>query len=272
MTSIHDRVFDLLDAYVLGAVSPATMAEIRAHLATCELCRAEVAALRTVAGGLAQVVTQVDPPSELRERVIREVTGMSAVTAAKVLGAPQRPSSAMPWLLAAAGVAIAVALGGYTIQLRGRVADLDGRLQQAVMEVSRAQQQVADARREASEAGSQIAVLAAPDLVRFDLAGQPNAPTATAKAFWSRSRGMVFSASNLPSPPQGRVYQLWVLTATGTPISVGVLEPAQAGGLTAVFQTPVNIPPPAQVAVSDEPPGGVSSPTGMIWVAGKPAA
>jgi len=83
---------------------------------------------------------------------------------------------------------------------------------------------------------------------------------------------MVFTASNLPSLPAGRVYQLWVLTATGPPVSVGLLEPDQTGGLTAVFQTPPDIPPPAQVAVSDEPAGGVPAPPGMIWVAGTPTA
>jgi anti-sigma-K factor RskA len=273
MTSAHERRNELLGLYVLGAVTPDELAEFQAHLADCEACRAEVAALRPVAAGLARIVPQVDPPAGLRERIIRTVTGRSAMPVGQVpSGAPPRTARGLPWLLAAASFVIALALGGYSIQLRSRMADLEGELRQAVTQASTAEQQVAEARRTALEASSQVAVLAAPDLVRFDLAGQPNAPAATARAFWSRSRGMVFTASNLPSPPPGRVYQLWVLTAAGPPISVGLLEPDQAGGLTAVFQTPADIPLPTQVAVSDEPPGGVPAPTGMIWVAGKPAA
>jgi len=272
MNDTHERIREQLDFYVLGGASPQAVAEIRAHLATCEQCRAEVAVLRPVTDGLAQLVTQVDPPADLRDRVIRSATGLSAFPAEAVSGDPRRSKAVAPWLLAAASVVLGLALGGYTLQLRGRVADLDARLQQAVTEAAVAQQQMADARRASFEAASQVGVLAAPDLVRFDLAGQPNAPAATARAFWSRSRGMVFTASNLPAPPRGRVYQLWVLTADGTPLSVGLLEPAQTGGLTAVFQTPADLPAPAQVAVSDEPPGGVASPTGMIWVAGKPVA
>jgi hypothetical protein len=38
--------------------------------------------------------------------------------------------------------------------------------------------------------------------------GNPCRPNASARAFWSRSRGMVFSASNLPPLPAGRTYQL----------------------------------------------------------------
>jgi hypothetical protein len=231
-----------------------------------------VAALRTVAVGLAHVVPQVDPSEGLRERVIRTVTGHGARSAGKAISPDPARTALLPWLLAAASFAIAVGLGGYSLQLRTRMTDLERQLRQAVTQAALAQQQIADARRAALDARSQVAVLAAPDLVRFDLAGQPIAPGATARAFWSRSRGMVFTTSNLPSPPPGRVYQLWVLTAAGPPISVGVLEADQTGTLTAVFQTPADIPPPTQVAVSDEPPGGVPAPTGMIWVAGKPAA
>lgn len=273
MSSTHETLGELSGLYVLGAVTPAEVAEFQAHLAVCEACRAEVAALRPVAAGLARTVPQVEPPAGLRERVIPTATGRTAVPGGEAAsGAPKRTAQVLPWLLAAASLVTAVALGGYSIQLRGRVIDLEGQLQQAVIQASTAEQQIADARRTALEARSQVAVLAAPDLVRIDLAGQTNAPAASARAFWSRSRGMVFTASNLPSPPAGRVYQLWMLTAAGPPISVGLLQPDPAGALTAVFQTPADIPSPTQVAVSDEPAGGVPSPTGQIWMAGKPVA
>jgi len=269
----HEAVRELSGLYVLEALTPAELAEFQAHLEVCDVCRAEVAALRPVAVGLACAVPQVEPPATLRERVIRSATGRPVEARHSTASVVRKPTTRMaPWLLAAASLLAAVALGGYSLQLRARVTDLETRLQQAITQASLAERQIADARRTALDAQSQLAVLAAPDLVRIDLAGQTNAPAASARAFWSRSRGMVFTASNLPSLPAGRVYQLWVLTATGPPVSVGLLEPDQTGGLTAVFQTPPDIPPPTQVAVSDEPAGGVPSPTGMIWVAGTPAA
>jgi anti-sigma-K factor RskA len=271
MSSAHETLHELSSLYVLEALTADERAEFVAHLAACDACRAEVAALRPVAAALAHVVPQTEPPASLRGRVIRAVTGDEV--RARDVGTPHattfgRPVA--PWLLIAASLLAAVALGIYSVQLRSRIADLDSRLHQAQLQASLAERQIADARRTALDAQSQVAVLAAPDLVRVDLVGQSNAPSASARAFWSRSRGMVFTASNLPSLPAGRVYQVWVLTAAGPPISVGLLQPSQTGGLTAVFQTAPDIPRPAQVAVSDEPAGGVAAPTGAIWLAGRP--
>ena len=92
-------------------------------------------------------------------------------------------------------------------------------------------------RQTAAGAQSSVAVLTAPDVARVDLEGQPVAPDASARAFWSRSRGLVFTASNLPPLPPGRTYQLWVLTTDPAPTSAGLLKPDADGRATAVFTT-----------------------------------
>ena len=168
----------------------------------------------------------------------------------------------------AASVALAAALGGYALQLRGRVTTLESRLREATLRAESGDRQIADVRRTAAEAQSSLLVLAAPDLARIDLAGQPAAPTATARAFWSRSRGLVFTASNLPAPPRGRAYQLWVLTAQPAPISAGMLTPDASGRVNARFDTPPDLPRPVAMAVTLEPEGGVPSPTGDKYLVG----
>src|SRR5262249_19323092 len=112
------------------------------------------------------------------------------------------------------------------------------------------------------------AVLAAPDLARIDLAGQPVAPAASARAFWSRSQGLVLTASNLPALPRDRVYQLWVLTGQPAPLSAGLLKPDNQGRVTAAFPMPSDIPTPVSVAVTLEPDGGVPAPTGEKYLVG----
>ena len=112
-----------------------------------------------------------------------------------------------------------------------------------------------------------MTVLTAPDLARVDLEGQPVAPNARARAFWSRSRGLVFSASRLPSLAAGRAYQVWVVTASA-PVSVGLLTPDAAGRAQGVFVTPADIAPPVAMAVTEEPAGGVPSPTGAKYLVG----
>ena len=127
---------------------------------------------------------------------------------------------------------------------------------------------MADVRRTASEAQSSLAVLVAPDLARIDLAGQAAAPNATARAFWSRSRGLVFTASNLPPPPPGRAYQLWVLTAQPAPISAGMLNPRRERTRQRAVRHAARSAGPVAMAVTLEPEGGVPSPTGDKYLVG----
>ncbi len=91
-----------------------------------------------------------------------------------------------------------------------------------------------------TEAQSALAVLVAPDVARIDLAGQAAAPLARARALWSRDRGMVFSVTDLPPAPEGRVYQVWVVTSTA-PISAGLLTPDASGAGSAFFETDPDI-------------------------------
>jgi hypothetical protein len=134
-----------------------------------------------------------------------------------------------------------------------------------------AERDTLEARRVADDATSAMAVLAAPDLTRIDLAGQPAAPRATARALWSRNRGMVFTTADLPPAPAGRVYQVWVVTAQ-SPVSAGLLNLDPSGRTTAVFRTPPDIGAPVAVAVTLEPAGGVPAPTGERYLIGTPAA
>jgi anti-sigma-K factor RskA len=114
-----------------------------------------------------------------------------------------------------------------------------------------------------------LAVLTAPDVRQINLVGQPSAPAASARVFWSRSHGLVLTAANLPVLPPGRVYQLWFISR-GTPVSAGLLSaPDERGGLTTTISTPADIAAPDAVAVSLEPAGGVPQPTGNIYLIGQ---
>ena len=73
-------------------------------------------------------------------------------------------------------------------------------------------------------------------------------------------------------PADGRVYQVWVVSGPA-PLSAGLLTLDTSGGGLAFFSTPPDIPPPAAVAVTLEPAGGVPAPTGAFYLVGMaPAA
>ena len=274
MSADHDELKSLAGAYVLGALEHDERRTFEAHLSSCGECEAEVRSLRPVVVGLARAVPERSPSPALRERVLTSITGAAPAAPARPgleIHRGSREKSAWTdvrvWLPLAAMLAVAIGAAIYAAQLQGRVADLEARLESAMQQVLSADRAMADARRVADEAQSAMTVLAAPDLARIDLAGQAAAPNARARALWSRARGMVFTVSDLPPAPAGRVYQVWVVTANA-PVSAGLLTPDDRGRSAVIFATPSDIPPPVAVAVTLEPAGGVPAPTGEKYLVG----
>ena len=253
--SMHEELKANAAGYVLGSLDPLDRREFEAHLAGCAECAAEVASLRPVVSVLATAVPQVTPRKELRERILGAAAGLKGADL-NGAGLKTRPytvrdrqvSPAMIWLPLAAAIVIAVGAGVYALRLQRQVGELQARF---------------------GEAQSTTAVLAAPDLARIDLQGEAVAPDARARALWSRSRGLVFTAANLPPAPTGKAYQVWVVTAQA-PVSAGLLTTDPTGGGTQYYMTPADIAPPVAVAVTLEPSGGVPSPTGERYLVGMP--
>jgi anti-sigma-K factor RskA len=166
---------------------------------------------------------------------------------------------------------LAVGMGAYSVSQRGRIGALEQTVRDARTRADVAERQAADARSTARAANNDeqavIVVLAASDLLRVELAGQPVAPQASARAFWSRSQGLVFTASNLPPLPPGRTYQLWIVTAE-SPIGAGLLKPKLDGGVNVVYSMPGVITRPVAFAVTIEPEGGAPAPTGDKYLVG----
>ena len=264
MSATHDEQ-TLAAAYVLGALDPDEQRVFEAHLTGCPACAEEVRSLRNVTDALGRSVPQRTPPPELRARVLNAIVPGAGDTP---LAGQQRSRPVMAgWLPLAAALVFAVGAGIYAWQLQQRVRILEARLDNAERRAVLADREVADARREASETQAAMSVLAAPDLVRVELAGEPAAVSARARALWSRNRGMVFTAANLPQAPEGRVYQVWVVTAGGA-VSAGLLTPDAEGRAEAFFSTPPDIAPPTAIAVTLEPAGGLPAPSGTRYLLG----
>jgi hypothetical protein len=128
--------------------------------------------------------------------------------------------------------------------------------------------EVATAQETALKAQTISDVLAAPDLVRYNLVGGNEGARFSAQALWSRSRGFVFSASRLPQPAAGSTYQIWFATAGRQPVSGGVFVPDASGRVTLATDTPPRIPRPVlSVFVTIEPHGGRQTPSGATLLA-----
>ncbi len=219
-----------------------------------------------IAQALAQAVAQIDPPAALRVRVLQSV-GARSTSSGRASRTPAQRPAAPSWLATAALLAVAAGLSAYSLQLRSRVTTLEGELRDAIVRADASNTQLADVRRTAADAQASVAVLTAPDMARVELAGQNAAPQASGRVFWSRSRGLVFTAANLPPLPAGRTYQLWVVTAQA-PVSAGIVKPDANGAINVVFTPPGSIPSATAMALTIEPDGGVPAPTGAMYLVG----
>jgi anti-sigma-K factor RskA len=69
----HERWSEDVAAYMLGALEPAEAAELERHAEGCERCQAEIRWLTPALDALPEGIERLQPPRELRERVMSEV-------------------------------------------------------------------------------------------------------------------------------------------------------------------------------------------------------
>ena len=203
----HERLGDLaLDPARLAALDgdPAPeAADLRAHLATCEECRAELESLRATDWAIRDAFASArdaGPPAILRAPVSLKDRVLAAARetepGASVAAEPVRPGTVAVrntrrWLSTALAAALVVAIG-LGAALNQRIADLTA------------------ARAELSEMASVVAVL---DRI---LAAEKHVAVALETAdgstggviAWSREEVVVLSTS-LDRPPDGREYACW---------------------------------------------------------------
>jgi anti-sigma-K factor RskA len=69
----HERWSEDVAAYLLGALEPAETTELERHAEGCERCRAEIRWMTPAVDALPESIERLEPPRELRERVMAEV-------------------------------------------------------------------------------------------------------------------------------------------------------------------------------------------------------
>ena len=279
----HDELRELAASYALDALSDDEKEAFEQNLDLCPECAGVVASLRATVSTLAYAAPGRKAPAALRARVLDAIERLpSAVPASPKPGAA--PSQVSPevarrgpatnaWWLPAAAVIGAIVVGGYALALRAHIVFLDQELREARAQAESAQRQLIDVQAQLARAQVEVqrvslttTILASPDVLRVDLKGQPSAPAAIGHAFWSRTRGVLFTANALPPLPASQVYQLWIVTASG-PLSAGLLS-LDAEGRALLVSTPPTPVTPTTFAVTVEPAGGVPAPTGAFALVG----
>ena len=181
-----------------------------------------------------------------------------------------------------AAAAIALILGAFGVylqfQLQSGLRDAAARaeaVERGAAEARAVAQRDLDASQRAAqsrlEAAQQVArsaqtlasIAAASDLRRFELEARD--ADVSAQVLFSRSAGVAFNASRLPSAPDGKIWQLW-LVSPGRAVSAGTVTADPAGRTSAIFDAPANLPRAViRAMLTAEPAGGSSQPTGVAY-------
>ena len=240
MSEIHA----LTGAYAVDALDDIERAQFERHLAECASCSAEVLELRETAAVLTEDAS-AQPPAALRDRVLAEiatvrplpprvaesatVTETNATTGSVVdHRAPRRTR----WtsLVAAAAAVVALGVGGTVVW--NQINDDPGQTISATDQVLAAE----DAERATVEVGEG----ATATLVRSEELGKA-----------------VLITDDMPAVPQGKAYQMWLLTDDGNLASAGMME-ATADQTVLLSGDAAHA---TAAAISVEPVGGSKQPT-----------
>jgi anti-sigma-K factor RskA len=106
-------------AYVLGALSSEEAETFERHLATCVICRDEVAALQTVADALPLAAPQLRAPRRLKRRVISHVRKEPKIARGTAAGRRPRPGLARGAAVVGAALAAAAVIAGALVLASG---------------------------------------------------------------------------------------------------------------------------------------------------------
>lgn len=117
----HEARRDELAAYLLGALEPGEAAALERHLAECEECRTELAWLRPAVQVLPESVERVEPPPQLRMRVMEQVRAEAGgrsrqAPASDNAGGRRRLAFLRPAVGLTAVLVVAAGIAGYAIR------------------------------------------------------------------------------------------------------------------------------------------------------------
>lgn len=247
--SDHEELQDSVPAWVLGSIDPDEAAIVQAHVEGCSSCSELAARLGRAVGALPLAVDEVTPPPRLRERILATAASSRASTTAQsrvrgVIPQPRRQGRGLIAHLTDRVPAYALAAAVVMALLVGAVAgDMVGR------------------RATGAPAQSQVA--------RSTLSGHGELSGARATVINLKSDGVALvDFSGLPALQQGRVYEVWLITAAGHADAAGVFVPDSAGSKIVLVNR--SLDGYSQMALTNEQgPDGTQAPTQQPQLSGK---
>jgi anti-sigma-K factor RskA len=290
----HQEIINLLPLAALGRLEPDEALALQEHLRDgCAECEAELRAYREAGAALA---IALEGGQDAQHRVwenLEKRLHANAAAAHSLAHAASRPAhldgterrSTVGWWRGLAAVAAAVAIGlmvyDHSIVKQMQMNDIHhlGQLEKLSWELGNMGADLKSARIEADTLRGVLAertrldhVLLAPDLQLTRLTPlKPAGSGASAIVAVSRATNQaMIRAFELPQNPADKAYELWWITRQSGPVRAGLFYTQGHRTVAA----PVSPPPAGQhvlmAAVTLEPAGGTSKPTGPMYLKGVP--
>ncbi|MCI0420140.1 MAG: anti-sigma factor [Acidobacteria bacterium] len=267
----HEKLSELCSIYALGALDGEELREFEAHLKTgCPLCGQQIQEYTELVASIPEALPNVAPSQDLKSRLLAQVErefpqrgliDFRPPATQVVPPKPARKSGWLPWVCAAAaGIALIVSLTRVSSLNRG-LSEQHERLNQQLEQLKLLQNLL-------SEEKEVTQFLRKPEVKITPLAGTAKSPQAAGKIVWSaQEKKALFYASNLPAPPAGKTYQLWVI-ADNKPVDAGVFSVDPQGNAFVKVASLSEADKAQKFAVTLEPAGGVPQPTGEMHLLG----
>ena len=243
-----DEFIDLAAAVALDASDAADVQRVEEHAALCPECGLELARFREAAAALGSVVKQVEPPQDLRRRVLTAISREPRPLLQRLWPrAVRRPRPSAAWLVAAASMVVSIAALTWVAMLENQISDL----QKSVMLASD----------RAARYDHVVQVLASDRLAIRPLQPAVQSTPSRGMLYMDPSSGTgMLMCHDLPPIAQGRAYQVWFIRGNER-VSGGLLWPDHSGNGYTIIQVPSDLQDFDSVGVTDEPGTGSAWPT-----------
>ncbi len=242
----HPELENTVAAFVLGAAEEDEMEEVRVHLAGCAECRMLAARLQRAADSLPLATEIIEPPARLRSNILEAAasarTPAQPPVRARIIRLSGRNDQRRAWasrlaagfpLAAVAALALAViGLGSWNLYLLNQLDHAQGQVASGTLTGRGAM------------SGVQASVL----------------------DFKQQSTALV-SFNKMPALPPGKVYELWLIPASGAAEGVAVFQPEVDGSKTVILKRDLSQFKLIAVTVENGP-SGASAPTQDPGIAG----
>ena len=246
----HPKFAEDIELYALGVLEGEEKQTLEAHLTRCDDCHRKLDDARGLVAMVSLAAPPLEPAAVVRERLLESVRARRQV---REEPAAER-SSFWRWPnLGWAFAAVVLVAGASLVAVDNRRLSREEAALRTALEQQTAQLDMTQAA---------LDILRAPETQRVRLVSGTARPVPEGKVFYHSHRGLLFFASNLPPLEKQKTYELWLIPTVGSPINAGTFEPdARGEGSVLLPSLPPRVVAKA-FAVTIEPAGGVSAPTG----------